>query len=69
MAEMMANITPEAFIDISFKSFQTYLGNPLFVKIWRILSIERFTNLRARELFNRHFIDEPMEYQARVSAP
>lgn len=65
-AEMIANLTPEGFMDLSIQSFQMYLGNPLFVKIWRILSIERFTNLRARELFNKHFMDEPMEYQARV---
>ena len=65
-AEMIANLTPEGFMDLSIQSFQMYLGNPLFVKIWRILSIERFTNLRARELFNKHFMDEPIEYQARV---
>lgn len=68
VAAMMEHITPEGFIDLSIKSFQTYLGNPLFVRIWRILSIERFTNARARELFNRHFIDEPMDFQARVFA-
>lgn len=68
VAAMMANITPEAFIEISMKGFYTFLGNPLFVKIWRILSIERFTNKRALELFNTHFIDEPMEYQAKVFA-
>lgn len=66
VADMMANLTTEGVIDISLKSFQAFLGNALFVKIWRILSIERYTNPRARELFNRHFIDEPMEYQARV---
>jgi AcrR family transcriptional regulator len=66
VAEMMASLTPDGFIDMSVKSFESFLGNPLFVKIWRILSIERFTNPRARELFNRHFIDEPMRYQATV---
>lgn len=68
VAAMMADITPEGLIDLSMKSFQAYLGNPLFLKIWRILSIERYTNARARELFNRHFIDEPMEFQSRVFA-
>ena len=68
VAERMAGITAEELVDLSLKSFQAYLGNPKFLKIWRILSIERFTNARARELFNRHFIDEPMEFQAKVFA-
>lgn len=66
VAAMMADITPEAFLEYSLKSFESYFGNPLFVKIWRILSIERFTNRRALDLFNRHFIDGPMEYPARI---
>jgi AcrR family transcriptional regulator len=66
VADMISTLTPEGFIEMSINSFQMYLGNPMFVKIWRILSIERFTNMRARELFNRHFVDEPMEYQAKV---
>jgi AcrR family transcriptional regulator len=66
VAEMIANLTPEGFMELSVQSFRMYLGNPLFVKIWRILSIERHKNARARELFNTHFIDEPMAYQAKV---
>lgn len=66
VAEMISGLTPDSFIQMSLKSFETFLGNPMFVKIWRILSIERFTNPRARELFNRHFMDEPMQYQAKV---
>lgn len=66
VAAMMENLTPEGFVEMSVQSFETFMGNPMFIKIWRILSMERFTNPRARELFNRHFIDEPMQYQAKV---
>jgi AcrR family transcriptional regulator len=67
-AEMVLDLTPEAFVEMSVGIFESYLGNPEFVKIWRIVSMERFKNERARDLFNRHFVDEPMEYQARVFA-
>jgi AcrR family transcriptional regulator len=66
LADSIANMTPEAFVEYSIGSFESYLGNPVFVKIWRILSMERFHNPRARELFNSHFIDEPIDYQARM---
>ena len=65
-AAMMAGITPEAFLDFSVSNFQAYFGNPMFVKIWRIISLERFSNQRARDMFNQHFIDGPMQYQAKV---
>lgn len=68
LADSVANMTQEEFLEMSLTSFESYLGNPVFVKIWRILSMERFRNPRARELFNRHFIDEPLEYQARMFA-
>lgn len=66
VAEMIAGLTPEAFIEMSVNSFEAFLGNPAFVKVWRIVSRERFTNAKAREIFNARFIDEPMQYQARV---
>jgi hypothetical protein len=66
VAEMIAALTPEAFLQMSVNSFESFLANPAFVKIWRILSRERFTNPKARELFNNKFIDEPMQYQAKV---
>ncbi len=66
MLETLANSTPEAYIELNIQGFQAYVGNPLFMKIWRILSIERHKNQRAREMFNHHFIDEPIEFQTKV---
>lgn len=65
-AEITAQMTPEVFMEFTVKTFEAYFGNPAFVRIWRILSMERFNNERARELYNRQFLDEPIEYQTAV---
>lgn len=62
MAEAVNNISAQDFLQMSL----TFLADPAFIKVWRILSIERFTNQRAREVFITRFIDDPMRYQAKV---
>jgi AcrR family transcriptional regulator len=65
-ARLIEKADPEGFMEICFMNFRMYFGDPKLIKIWRILSIERFRNKRANDFFIKHLIDFPMEYQAKV---
>lgn len=65
-ARLIEETDPEGFMEICFMNFRMYFGDPKLIKIWRILSIERFRNKRANDFFIKHLIDFPMEYQAKV---
>lgn len=65
-AGMLEKLSPEQFLEMGIKSFQLYMGDPLIMKIWRIISIERFWNDRAKEFFVNELMDNPIRYQAAV---
>ncbi len=65
-ARLIEEADPEGFMEICFMNFRMYFGDPKLIKIWRILSIERFRNKRANDFFIRRLIDFPLEYQAKV---
>ena len=65
-AKLLAVLSPEEFMQISMQNFNMYFGNPKLLKILRILSIERFKNSKANEMYNQRLIDEPLRYQAKV---
>lgn len=66
VAHMIGKMNPEEFLEFSTVSFQKYMGNPVTMKIWRIISMERFRNERANTFFKERLIDNAIEYQARV---
>ena len=57
---------PQSFMEMCLMNFRMYFGDPKLIKIWRIVSIERFRNRRANEFFTKHLIDQPLDYQAKV---
>jgi AcrR family transcriptional regulator len=59
-------MSPEEFMEMCLMNFQMYLGNPKLMKIWRIISIERFRNEKANSFFKNHLIDYPLIYQSKV---
>ena len=63
---MLEKMSLEEFLELSAQSFDRYMTEPRLRKIWRIISIERFRDERARDFFNRCFVDDALEYQARV---
>ena len=65
-ARLIEEADPEGFMEICFMNFRMYFGDAKLIKIWRILSIERFRNKRANDFFIKHLIDYPLEYQAKV---
>lgn len=65
-AGFIESADPESFMEMCLTNFRMYFGDPKLIKIWRIVSIERFRNRRANEFFTKHLIDLPLEYQAKV---
>ena len=65
-AKLIEGMDPEQFMDICITNFKMYFGNPKLMKIWRIVSIERFRNARANDFFIKHLIDYPIQYQSNV---
>ena len=59
-------MSPEEFLQMGVKSFQLYMGDQEVMKIWRIISIERFRNDRANTFFIEEIIDKPISYQAAI---
>jgi hypothetical protein len=65
-AGLIESADPESFMEMCLMNFRMYFGDPKLIKIWRIVSIERFRNRRANEFFTNHLIDLPLDYQAKV---
>lgn len=65
-ADMLEKLSSEEFLEMGIKAFQLYMGDPLIIKIWRIISIERFRNDRAKEFFINELMDNPIHYQASI---
>ena len=65
-ARLIAEADPEGFMEICLMNFRMYFGDPKLIKIWRIISIERFRNKRANDFFINRLIDYPLEYQAKI---
>ncbi len=63
---MMENMSPEEFTTFSARIFKEYLGDPVLMKIWKILSIERFRNASARDFFRINLIDNALAYHEKV---
>jgi AcrR family transcriptional regulator len=57
---------PAEFMEMCLMNFNMYFGEPKLMKIWRILSIERFGNERANYFFTTQLIDAPLTYQSAV---
>ncbi|MCX7773999.1 MAG: TetR/AcrR family transcriptional regulator [Clostridia bacterium] len=66
IARMIEKMTPEEFLTLSAENFDRYLGDPRLIKIWRIISIERFRDERANAFFKKYLIDNALEYQSKV---
>lgn len=66
VVRMIEKMSPEEFLEFSAKAFQSYMGNPVMMKIWRILSMERFKNDKANEFFRENLIDSAIRYQSLV---
>jgi AcrR family transcriptional regulator len=64
--EMLENMSLEEFLELAVRNFDNYMAQPRMRKIWRIISIERFRDERAREFFNRYLVDSALEYQTKV---
>ncbi|MCX7920530.1 MAG: TetR/AcrR family transcriptional regulator [Clostridia bacterium] len=64
--KMIENMTPGEFSVFGANVFKEYMGNLTLMKIWRILSIERFRNEKANEFFKKYLIDNAIEYQSKV---
>ncbi|HEX2946757.1 MAG TPA: TetR/AcrR family transcriptional regulator [Clostridia bacterium] len=65
-ARLIEEADPEEFMEMCLMNFRMYFGDPKLIRIWRIISIERFRNKQANDFFLYHFIDYPFEYQAKV---
>jgi AcrR family transcriptional regulator len=65
-ARLIEEASPQEFMEMCLMNFRMYFGDPKLIKIWRIISIERFRNKQANDFFIHHFIDYPFEYQAKV---
>lgn len=63
---MLNNMSVEEFLDLSVQNFDSYMVEPRLRKIWKIISIERFRDERARGFFNRYLVDSALEYQTQV---
>ena len=63
---LIEKMNPSEFMEMCMMSFKMYFGEPKLMKIWRIISIERFRNERANEFFVRQLIDTPLTYQSIV---
>lgn len=59
-------LNPTEFMEMCLMNFNMYFGEPKLMKIWRILSIERFRNERANDFFTKQLIDTPLTYQSAV---
>lgn len=65
-ARLIEGMDPEQFMDMCILNFKMYFGKPKLMKIWRIVSIERFRNARANEFFIKNLVDYPLLYQSNV---
>lgn len=59
-------MNPQAFMEMCLMNFQLYFGNPKLIKIWRIISMERFRNEQANDFLIKHLVDYPLAYQTKV---
>lgn len=66
MVSMIEKMSPEEFLVLSAQNFDQFMAEPRLRKIWRIISIERFRDERARDFFNRYMVDNALSYQAHV---
>lgn len=66
VVDIIAGLAPEELIDMNMRGLDMFLGNPPLKRVLRILSVERFVNPRAKALYIRHVLDEPIRYQAQV---
>lgn len=66
IASMIEKMTLEQFLLLSADNFDRYMGDPRLRKIWRIISIERFRDERARDFFNKYLVDNAITYQTAV---
>lgn len=58
----------ETLIQMTLTSVETYLKNDYFFKFFRMLSIERVNNPKARMVFQSMFIDGAISFQAQLFA-
>ncbi|NLK88051.1 MAG: TetR/AcrR family transcriptional regulator [Clostridiaceae bacterium] len=65
-AKLIEVMDPAQFMDMCIMNFKMYFGKPRLIKIWRIVSIERFRNARANEFFTKNLVDYPLLYQSKV---
>jgi AcrR family transcriptional regulator len=66
IASMIEKMSLEQFLLLSADNFERYMGDPRLRKIWRIISIERFRDERARDFFNKYLVDNAITYQTAV---
>lgn len=66
MVKNYEKMTPEDFVESTLGVFKLYMGDPKLMKIWRILSIERFRNKQANEFLVARLIEDALNYQAKV---
>lgn len=65
-ADFIAGCDEVAFIALAKQAYQNYINDPLIRKIWKILSMEKFSNPQINKLLKRALIDEPITYQTEV---
>lgn len=63
---LIQNMNPKEFMEMCMMNFKLYFGNPKLMKIWRIISIERFRNEHANDFFIRNLVEAPLIYQSAV---
>ena len=66
VVEMVGDMSADDFLNLSIMAFKEYMGNRSMIKIWRILSIERFRNSTANEFFKKFLIDDAIRYQEKI---
>ena len=64
--KLIDGMDPAEFMDMCIMNFKMYFGKPKLIRIWRIISIERFRNKRANEFFIKNLVDYPLMYQSNV---
>lgn len=65
-ADYIAGCDEDAFITLAKQSYQHYINDPLVRKIWKILSMEKFSNPDVNALLKKTLIDDAIAYQTEV---
>lgn len=65
-ADYISTLSFEEFTDYAFEAFKFYLGDKTTKKIWKILSREKFSNEKIRDLFKKILLEDSLNYQTEI---